>query len=215
MLRRRILARVPDPVTILRGVRYTDVTDLPESTAPDDPQPALARLQGGAHADELALTTLYEAHRAELFAFLLRMTRDREAAEDLLQETFVRLIRQTRGGRPPQDVRPWLYRVAANAAISRSRHGAVWSRLLPRLVDRREPVRPESELLRVERDAELHTALAELAPDGRAALLLAAQGFDGHEIAASIGRTEGATRTLLCRSRVRLRLILEAEEGRA
>lgn len=191
------------------------MTDLPESTAPDDAQPALERLRRGAHPDELALTALYEAHRAELLAFLLPMTRDREAAEDLLQETFIRLIKEVRAGRLPDTVRPWLYRVAANAAISRSRHGAVWNRLLPRLVDRREPVRPESELLRAERETELHTALAELPPDGRAALLLAAQGFDGHEIAASIGRTEGATRTLLCRSRVRLRLVIEAAEGRA
>ena len=191
------------------------MTDLPESTAPDDAQPALERLRRGAHPDELALTALYEAHRAELLAFLLRMTRDREAAEDLLQETFIRLIKEVRAGRPPDAVRPWLYRVAANAAISRARHGAVWSRLLPRLVDRREPVRPESELLRAERETELHTALAELPPHGRAALLLAAQGFDGHEIAASIGRTEGATRTLLCRSRVALRLVLESREGQA
>lgn len=188
------------------------MTDLPESTAPDDAQLALERLRGGAHSDELALTALYEAHRSELFAFLLRMTRDREAAEDLLQEAFIRLIREARAGRLPDAVRPWLYRVASNAAISRVRHGAVWTRLLPRLIDRREPVRPESELLRAERETELHTALAELPPDGRAALLLAAQGFDGREIAASIGRTEGATRTLLCRSRVRLRLVLEAEE---
>ena len=189
------------------------MTDTPESTAPDDAQPALERLRGGAHPDELALTGLYEAHRAELLVFLLRMTRDREAAEDLLQEVFIRLIKEVRAGRPPDVVRPWLYRVAANAAISRARHGAVWSRLLPRLVDRREPERPESELLRAERETELHTALAELPPDGRAALLLAAQGFDGHEIAASIGRTEGATRTLLCRSRVQLRLVLEADGG--
>jgi RNA polymerase sigma factor (sigma-70 family) len=92
------------------------VTDLPESTA-DDAQPALERLRGGAHSDELALTALYEAHRAELFAFLYRMTPDRETAEDLLQETFMRLIQEARAGRMPDAVRPWLYRVAANAAI--------------------------------------------------------------------------------------------------
>ena len=107
------------------------------------------------------------------------MTRDREAAEELLQDTFIRLIREGRAGRMPDDVRPWLYRVAANAAISRGRHGAVWGRLVPRLLDRREPARPETEVLRTERDVELHHALAGLTPDGRAALLLAAQGFDG------------------------------------
>jgi RNA polymerase sigma-70 factor (ECF subfamily) len=189
------------------------VTETPGSTAPDEAQPVLERLHGGARADEVTLTALYEAHRAELFGFLVRMTRDREAAEELLQEAFIRLIREARAGRMPDDVRPWLYRVAANAAISRSRHGAVWTRLVPRLLDRREPVTPEREVLRTERDTELHRALDDLPADARAALLLAAQGFDGHEIAASIGRTEGATRTLISRSRAQLRLVLEAAEG--
>jgi len=169
------------------------VTDTSETTAPDDAQPALERLHGRARADEVALTALYEARRSELFGFLVRMTR---------------------AGRMPDEVRPWLYRVAANAAISRSRHGAVWTRLVPRLLARREPALPETEFLRTERDAELHRALAEIPADARAALLLAAQGFGGHEIAASIDRTEGATRTLLSRSRAQLRLVLEAAEGR-
>jgi RNA polymerase sigma-70 factor (ECF subfamily) len=188
------------------------VNNGPEATVSDDAQPALERLRGGADSDGLALTALYEAHRAELLGYLHKMTRDREAAEDLLQETFIRLIRETRAGRLPDAVRPWLYRVATNAAISRSRHNAVWNRLVPRLLDRREPARPDAELLLAERNTELFSALSTLPPDGRAALLLAAQGFDGHEIAASIGRTEGATRTLLCRSRVRLRLALDVAE---
>ena len=200
-------------VTILCVVRYTDVNEQPHATAPDDGQPAMERLRAGAQSDEVGLTVLYETHRAELFAFLVRMTRDCEEAEDLLQEVFIRLIREARAGRMPDHVRAWLYRAASNAAISRSRRGAVWGRLLPRLVDRREPAAPETEALRAERASELHTALSELPPDARAALLLAAQGFEGHEIATSIGRSEGATRALLCRSRVRLRLVLESAEG--
>lgn len=191
------------------------MSDLPESSALEDAQPALERLHAGARSDELMLAGLYEAHRVELFGFLIRMTRDREAAEDLVQEAFIRLIKEARAGRMPDAVRPWLYRVAANAAISRGRRGAIWTRLMPRLVDRREPGRPESDFLRSELETELHAALADLAPDARAAMLLAAQGFNGQEIAASIGRTEGATRTLLCRSRVKLRLVLEGAGGQA
>lgn len=183
--------------------------------APAEVQPALERLHLAGRVDDATLTALYEAHRAELFGFLVRMTRDREAAEELLQDTFIRLIREGRAGRMPDEVRPWLYRVAANAAISRGRRGAVWTRLAPRLVERRVPDAPETEFLRTERDTELQAALARLKPDARAALLLAAQGFEGHEIAASIGRTEGATRTLLCRSRAQLRVILEAGEVQA
>ena len=191
------------------------MTEKRESTAPNDATPAVERLRGGARSDEVALSAIYEAHRTELLGFLLRMTRDRAAAEDLLQETFVRLIREARAGRMPDEARAWLYRVAANAAISRSRHGAVWTRLVPRLVDRLEPALPDREFLRTERDAELHGALASLPVDARAALLLAAHGFTGHEIAASIGRTEGATRTLMTRSRAQLRLVLEAAEGQS
>ncbi len=186
---------------------------MPESATPDETQPALERLRTGGRADESALTALYEAHRAELLGFLVRMIHDREAAEELLQDAFIRLIRETRAGRMPDDPRAWLYRVAANAAISRGRHGAVWTRLVPRLLDHRQPVSPEGEFLRTERDAAVHAAMAGLPSDARAALLLAAQGFDGHEIAASIGKTEGATRTLMSRSRAQLRLVLEAAEG--
>lgn len=189
--------------------------DLPESTAPDDVQPALERLHGGVRTDDAVLTALYEAHRAELFAYLVHLTRDRDVAEDLLQDAFIRLIKEARAGRMPEAVRPWLYRVATNEAISRGRRGAAWMRSLPRLLDRRESARPENEVLRDEQEAEMRTALAELAPDGRAALLLAAHGFNGHEIATAIGRTEGATRTLACRARVQLRLIFEAREGQA
>jgi RNA polymerase sigma-70 factor (ECF subfamily) len=174
----------------------------------------MERARRSAPADELALTALYEAHRVEILGFLFRMTRDRESAEDLLQETFIRLITEARAGRMPDNVRAWLYRVAGNAAASGARRRMVWTRLLPRLLDRREPARPEGEVLRSERESELETALASLEPDGRAALLLAAQGFPGREIADSIGRSEAATRTLMCRSRVRLRLHLEAAEGR-
>jgi RNA polymerase sigma-70 factor (ECF subfamily) len=195
-------------------MRFTRVNGASESAAPDDPSLALERARPAARADEAELSAIYEERRGELHAFLLGMTRDAEVAEDLLQETFLRLIREARAGRMPGEVRPWLYRTAANAAIDRGRRGAVLMRLLPRLLSRDEPTRPEAEALRAERDSELHAALARLAPDRRAALLLAARGFSGAEVAGLLGRTDGATRTLLCRARLELRGLLEATEVR-
>ena len=198
-------------------MRFTRVNGATESTAPvapDEPSPALERARPAARADEAELASIYEERRGELYAFLVGMTRDAEAAEDVLQDTFLRLVREARAGRMPDEVRPWLYRTAANAAIDRGRRGATLGRLLPRLLSREEPARPEAEVLRSERDAELHAALAHLAPDRRAALLLAARGFSGHEVAGLLGRSEGATRTLLCRARLELRGILEATEVR-
>ncbi len=198
-------------------MRFTRVNGATESTAPvapDEPSPALERARPAARADEATLAAIYEERRGELYTFLVGMTRDAEVAEDVLQDTFLRLVREARAGRMPDEVRPWLYRTAANAAIDRGRRGASLLRLLPRLLSREEPARPEAEVLRAERDAELHAALAHLAPDRRAALLLAARGFSGHEVAGLLGRSEGATRTLLCRARLELRGILEATEVR-
>ena len=183
-----------------------------EPTVPDQAVPIVEPLHPAVPADEVELSELYLQHRGEILAFLIPMTRDPEVAEDILQETFIRLIREARAGRMPDNVRAWLYRVAANLAISRGRRVATWLRIVPRLLDRGEPRHPEAEYLSRERDAELHAALGRLRPDGRAALLLAAQGFDGHEIATAIGRSEAATRTLLYRSRIELRHLVEAAE---
>jgi len=73
------------------------------------------------------------------------------------------------------------------------------------MVDRGEVTGPESAYLEQERDADLDLALGELGDDARTALLMAAGGFNGMEIAEAIGRTGGATRTLMCRSRLQLR----------
>ena len=199
-------------VTTFGDIRLSDVTEMPSPVTSADERPALERPRRSAPADEAALTATYEEHRSDVLAFLVRMTRDREAAEDVLQDTFIRLVTESQAGRMPDNVRAWLYRVAANGAISRTRRRLTLNRLLPRLLERPEPERPEGEYLRSERESELHTALASIEPHARAALLLAAQGFAGYEIAASIGRSEAATRTLMCRSRVQLRLLLEAAE---
>jgi DNA-directed RNA polymerase specialized sigma24 family protein len=68
---------------------------------------------------------------------------------------------------------------------------------------------PESGVLARERTSAIDAALARLPTEARTALLLSADGFSGAEIAAAIGRSHGATRTLLSRARVRVRLELE------
>src|SRR5262249_28528500 len=60
------------------------------------------------------VSAAFRAHRDELFTFLARTTRDDDEAEDLVQETFLRLAREARAGRVPDQVRAWLYRVASN-----------------------------------------------------------------------------------------------------
>jgi len=88
---------------------------------------------------------------------------------------------------------------------SRGRHLTVVDRRAGELPQPAEPASPEDFLLESELAGALGRALAELSPTDRGALLLAAQGYRGPEIAASLGRTQGATRTLLCRARGKMR----------
>ncbi|MEO6206850.1 MAG: RNA polymerase sigma factor [Candidatus Limnocylindrales bacterium] len=148
---------------------------------------------------------IYDAHQRELFTFALRACHDREVAEDIVHETYVRLIVEIQRGSAPSNVRAWLYRVTANQAISRGRRTNVAQKWRGQLSPGHTAQDPESEFLDQERASELDHALAELPVDARTALLMAASGFAGQEIATAIGRTESATRTLLSRARLGLR----------
>lgn len=164
-------------------------------------------------AVDAVVTAAYAAHRVELFSFLFSGVRDRDVAEDLLQDVFVRFMRQVGSGQAPLNTRGWLYRVASNLVISRGRRLSVAARWLSRATNPDPIEAADSRVLRRERADDLEVMLGRLAPDARTAILLQGHGFSGPEIAAAIGRTDGATRTLLCRARVRLRLLLESEEA--
>jgi RNA polymerase sigma factor (sigma-70 family) len=174
----------------------------------------------GAHRAAVADSIVVDAwsdHHEELYAFLVRTTRDTGVAEDLLQESFLRLTREIRAGRTPDNIRAWLYRVGANLATSRGRRISAALRGMVRVRAAAGPaytnVTPETSFLQHEGHQRLVNALAEVGPDARAALLLSSEGFSGAEIAAAIGRTEAATRTLLCRTRVQVRRRLETAEA--
>lgn len=69
--------------------------------------------QGGAAG---ALEALVRRHHAPLLAHLYRLTGDRPLAEDLAQETLLRLVREAQSYRYPRPFVPWLYTIARNLA---------------------------------------------------------------------------------------------------
>ena len=78
----------------------------------------------GAHraaAADALVVAAWADHHAEVYAFLVRTTRDPAVAEDLLSESYLRLTTEIRAGRSPDNIRAWLYRVGANLAVSRGR----------------------------------------------------------------------------------------------
>lgn len=68
------------------------------------------------HGDAGALETLVQRFHAPLLAHLYRVLADTHLAEDLVQETFLRLIRDAQSYCYPRPFRPWLYAIAHHLA---------------------------------------------------------------------------------------------------
>jgi RNA polymerase sigma-70 factor (ECF subfamily) len=147
----------------------------------------------------------FAEHRGALVRHLTTVTRDADAAEDLAQEAFLRLARQIERGKAPDDTAAWLHRVGLNLAMSRGRHLQVVERRAHSLPRPAQPRSPDDLFEIGELTLSVAQAMDRLSGAERQALMLAAFGFEGPEIAASIDRTHGATRTLLCRARAKVR----------
>ncbi len=180
----------------------------PPPTAIHDVDASPVRTRAGAGAEAFVVSA-YEAYHAEVFAFLARATRDISVAEDLLQDSYLRLTSEAREGRAPLQVRAWLYRVASNLVISRARRQTTALRWFGRYGRQQQALTapsPEAGVISREGAAEMERVLEGLSADARLALLLSGEGFAGEEIAETIGRSAAATRTLLCRARARVRV---------
>ncbi len=156
-------------------------------------------------ATSAVVAAAFHDHAAVIQGMALRATRDPELAADVTQDAFLRPFVEAQAGRPPDNVRAWLYRTSTNLIVSRARHAAVARRLAPRLVRFDGPAQPDAIVVLREQRDELDTALAALSAADRVALLMAANGATGEEIARHLGRSHIATRTLLSRARKRLR----------
>ena len=165
----------------------------------------------------MRIEELFARHAGELYQYAARYTGDADLAEDVVQDTFVRL-----GARPPRDatqVRAWLFRVATTVAIDALRS----ARRRLRLLDQRRgdvPVPqpagdPAAEVERAEVRRRVRAALADLGERERAVLLMREAGFAHREIADAVGTTTGSVGTMIARALDKLatRLDLDGEEA--
>lgn len=187
-----------EPIVTLAGVR---------------PGPSMATATRVSRADpSAAILELYDAHQRELHTFVRSLERDPATVEDVVAETFLRLTREIAAGRRPDQPRAWLHRVAANLVVNGGRHRNVVTRVLGRLVDHSTDEPADAPLIRAESRQELLDVLQSLPVEARTALMLAAHGFSGREIAATLGRSELSTRSLMSRARMRLRDQLQGRD---
>jgi RNA polymerase sigma factor (sigma-70 family) len=157
------------------------------------------------------VSAAYAEHHAGLVRRLTAITRDPDDAEDLAHDAFFRLAVEIEAGRAPNDAAAWLHRVGWNLAMSRGRHRTVVARHDPEVPRPSAPINPDRSAIGRETSQAVAAAIGALPVVEREAVLLAAQGYHGDEVASAIGRTSGATRTLLCRARARLRASLDPE----
>jgi len=81
----------------------------------------LRRAQSG---DQAALAQLIDEYRPRIYSFALSQLRQREDAEDVTQETFVRMVRMLASYQGRGEFRAWLYRIAANLCRDQQRRRA-------------------------------------------------------------------------------------------
>jgi len=67
--------------------------------------------------DEQALVALIERHFASIYSYVYRFVRNPTEAEDIVQETFIKVWRQLSHFKDGSGIRPWLFRIARNTAI--------------------------------------------------------------------------------------------------
>ena len=172
----------------------------------------VARLQAG---DPSAFDEVHGALNTRLFSFLLRLSRRRDVAEDLLEETWLRLVTHAKRLRPDTRLAPWLFTVARNLYISyqRSRlleetHAASLIGLWPGGSARPSPF---EETATNETERRIEAALAGLPAAYREVLLLVGvEGFRPLDAAEVCGISPEALRQRLSRARALLVQRLEA-----
>jgi RNA polymerase sigma-70 factor (ECF subfamily) len=193
----------------------------PRQEVPDDRELVRQCLRGS----EAAFGRLVQRYAASVTNLALRVVRDRDDADDVAQETFIKAHGALRRYDPTYPFRVWLFRIAYNAAIDhvRRRRPGMVSTSAPRriggedveweLVDETTAGPHEAALVR-DRRAALDRAIEELPPALRAAIVLRhVEDLSYEEIAATLGVPLGTVKIRIHRGREALARILRRDFG--
>lgn len=170
-----------------------------------------------AKGDPKAHEIIYRAYSTPVYSVCLRLTRVPAHAEDLLQETFMEIMRSIGSFRGEAPLGAWIRRIAVNKTLMFLR--SAWhsrGQSLDDDWDQFTPGRAESHGISKHPDEalDLDAALAELPAVSRTVVWLHdVEGYTHKEIAGLLGRTESFSKSQLSRAYQRLRPLLDAETG--
>jgi RNA polymerase sigma-70 factor (ECF subfamily) len=169
---------------------------------------------------EAAFRELVRRYERPVFSLIYRMVRDRETAEDLAQETFIKVLNHIDRYRPEFKLSSWLFKIANNVAIDhlRKRHvDTVSMDGSPHATSAAEveatsfdvsvaQETPLEELESRELGTAIERAIAKLRPEYRSCIMLRhVEGRSYEEIAATLDLPLGTVKTYIHRARHQLR----------
>lgn len=167
-------------------------------------EPALLlRAQAG---DMEAHAGLYATYSRGVYTLARRMLTSASLAEDVLQETFIEVIRKVHTYRGEAELGHWIRRIAVNKCLMLLRSS--WES--KREAEGRDEAGARE---RIDERLDLAQALAELSPTARAVVWLHdVEGYTHKEIGALMGRTSSFSKSRLARAHERLKLLLEGKQ---
>jgi RNA polymerase sigma factor (sigma-70 family) len=170
-----------------------------------------ARMSVGMRSD--TFERLFEEHSERLFSFLAYRTGNRALAEDLLSETFERVLRSRQRFDPRRgSERRWLYTIALNLLRDNARRQTHEERALQHAGAGTTPAEADPGLAAVEHRDELHRALALLNDDEREAIALRfGADLKLRDVARVLGEGESAIEGRIYRALRKLRDELDYE----
>jgi RNA polymerase sigma-70 factor (ECF subfamily) len=197
----------------------TEKTPPPIGPTLSDQEVVLAARRGS----DAAYRELVRRYERPLFSLIYRMVRDRELAEDLTQETFIKALNALASYRPEFKFSSWIFKIANNAAIDQLRRREVNTLSLDGSPTAETPDAVEATALQVSSKGEspldelearemgsaIEIAIAKLRPEYRSCIMLRhVEGLAYEEIAASLDLPLGTVKTYIHRARNELRQYL-------
>ncbi len=166
------------------------------------------------NAPEFSSTAI--EHLDALYGYAMTLTRSSAAAEDLVQETYLRAVRAFGRLLPDSNLKGWLFAIMRNAWLNQVRHDRSGPRFVDLDVEEADRVRwmderqdPLGELERKETGEHVRDAIGRLPALYQEIIVLRdIEGFSYQQIAAVLGCPAGTVMSRLCRARDRLRLQL-------
>ena len=174
--------------------------------------------------EEMAYRELLRRYQRPVFSLIYRMVRDRELAEDLAQETFVKVLNALDRYRPEYKFSSWVFKIANNAAIDHLRRKELDTLSLEGGPNATTPERIEATALQLgdqsespleelearELGATIERAIGRLRPEYRSCIILRhVEGRPYEEIGGILDLPLGTVKTYIHRARAELRESLD------